>query len=247
VRYDRDWLRPIKDTANPVVSLVCCPHAGGTADFFRGWPRWFPAAVRVVAVQYPGHGDRLGEPCLTDVHQLSMRLAVEVGRLGPGKLILFGHSFGAAIAFEVAVRLTDRGTPPHAILISARVAPHHETGGTVHLRSDAAIWSELIRLGGTPPGIAADAEWREMLTSSVRADFRASETYRPSRTRLPCPMTVMLGDDDHDLPRASVSAWHEYTESEFAIQAFSGAHFYLVDHVADIAAEVNRLAFSSHD
>jgi surfactin synthase thioesterase subunit len=173
-----------------------------------------------------------------------MKLAAQVERLRPSKLILFGHSFGAAVAFEVAVRLTHRGSPPQAILISARVAPHYEAGGTGQLRSDAAIWSEMVRLGGTPPEIAADAEWRELLTPSLRADFHASETYRPSRTRLPCPLTVMLGRDDDDLPRASVNAWHEYTESEFAVRVVSGAHFYLVDHVADIAAEVDRLASS---
>jgi pyochelin biosynthetic protein PchC len=248
MRYGREWLRPAGGvTTDPPVSLVCCPHAGGTADFFRDWPRWFPPAVQVVAVQYPGHGDRLDEACLADVHQLSSPLAAEVERLGPGKLILFGHSFGAAVAFEAAVRLTQQGSPPHAVLISARVAPHHEAGGSVHLRGDAAIWSELVRLGGTPPDIAVDAEWREMLTPSVRSDFQASETYRPSRTRLPCPITVLRGNDDHDLPHASVNAWHEYTESEFTVRSFSGAHFYLVDHLADIAAEVDRLAFSSRD
>jgi len=224
------------------VSLVCCPHAGGTAEFFRGWPRCFSPAVQVVAVQYPGHGDRLGEPSLTDVQVLSSELAAEVERLLAGKLILFGHSYGAAIAYEVAVRLTNQGSPPHAIVISARVAPHHEIGGTVHLRDDAALWNEMVRLGGTPPSIAADAEWREALTPSLRADFRASETYRPSRGRLPCPLTVMLGEDDDGLPRAAVGAWQEYTQSQFAVREFSGAHFYLVDHVADIAAEVDRLA-----
>jgi surfactin synthase thioesterase subunit len=58
-------------------------------------------------------------------------------------------------------------------------------------------------------------------------------------------MTVMLGKDDDDLPRASVNAWQEYTESQFTVREFSGSHFYLVDHVADIAAEVTRLASSS--
>lgn len=232
------------EVTEPAVSLVCCPHAGGTADFFRDWPRWFSPAVQVVAVQYPGHGDRLGELCLSDVQLLSTMLAEEVERQRPGKLILFGHSFGAAIAFEVAMRLANQGSPPHAVLISARVAPRHEAGGTVHLRSDTAIWSEMVRLGGTPPDIADDEEWREALTPSVRADFTASETYQPSHGRLPCPLTVMLGEDDDGLPRDGVSAWREYTESEFALRVFSGAHFYLVDHVAGIAAEVERLASS---
>lgn len=243
------------------MSLVCCPHAGGTADFFRDWQCQFPPDIQVVAVQYPGHGDRVGEPCLNDVGQLGAQLAVEVERVCAGEVIMFGHSFGAAVAFEVAARLAaqepalashgpklaaqgaaSRGPALRAVVISARVAPHHEAGGTVHLRGDAAIWHEMVRLGGTPPEIADDDDWRDMLTPSVRADFRASETYRPSRVRLACPVTVMLGDDDDDLPRAAVDAWREYTESEFAVRVFDGAHFYLVDHVADIAAEVSRLA-----
>jgi pyochelin biosynthetic protein PchC len=222
------------------ISLVCCPHAGGTAEFFRDWPRWFPADIQVVAAQYPGHGDRVDDPCLADVHQLSAKLAPEVERLRPSRVILFGHSFGAAIAFEVAVRLAKRGSPPRAIVISARGAPHHACGGR-RLRGDAAIWREMVRLGGTPPEIAADPEWRELLTPSLRADFHANATYRPSRIRLSCPMTVMFGRDD-DLACASVNAWREYTESEFAVREFGGAHFYLSDHVADIAAEVARLA-----
>lgn len=237
----REWLRPLGEATAPAVSLVCCPHAGGTADFFRDWPRCFSAAVQVLAVQYPGHGDRIGERCLADVEVLSKQLAQETERLGPGRLILFGHSFGAAVAFEAAVRLTERGTPPRAVLISARVAPRHEAGGTVHRRSDDALWDEAVRLGGTPPEIATDAEWREMLTPALRADFRASETYRPSRGRLPCPLTIMVGEDDAGLPRAQVSDWQEYTESQFAVRVLSGGHFYLVDHVADIAAEVDRL------
>lgn len=235
------WLRPMDGVAERPVWLVCCPHAGGTADFYRDWPGRFPPRVGVVAVQYPGHGDRLDEPCRTDVHQLAAELAHEIECRCLARPVLFGHSFGAAVAFETAARLSRRGVAPHAVLVSAHVAPHREPAGPVVLRDTVAIWDEMIRLGGTPPEVATDPEWRELLTPSLRADFHANDTYRPSRCRLPCPITALTGSDDDDVAYESIVDWREYTESDFAVRVLGGAHFYLTEHVGDIAAEVARL------
>ncbi|MGI5489854.1 thioesterase II family protein [Microtetraspora malaysiensis] len=229
-------LRPLGEPSGRAASLVCCPHAGGTAAFFRSWPAHFPPDIQIVPVQYPGHGDRLDESCLDDVHELSALLAAEVADL-PG-LILLGHSFGAAVAFETAVRLSAAGMPPLAVYISARDAPHHDLERVRPPRTDAAIWQEMERLGGTPPEITATPEWRELLTPILRADFHADADYRPSRTRLPCPITVLLGEDDVDLSAASIETWREYTAAEFAVRVFPGGHFYLADHVPAIAAQV---------
>jgi surfactin synthase thioesterase subunit len=230
--------------SEPAVDVVCCPHAGGAADFFRDWPRAFGPDVRVAGVQYPGHGDRVDEPCLTDVRTLSDRLADELAPRA-GRTVLFGHSFGAAVAYETAVLLTARGCPPRAVLVSARRAPHLEGGDAGRLPGDAEIWRETVRLGGTPAEIAEDPEWREVLTPSLRADFHANATYRPSARRLPCPLTALVGRDDDDVPRSVVDAWHGYTASGFAVGAFDGGHFYLLEHVAAIAAEVKRVAAST--
>ena len=35
------------------------------------------------------------------------------------EIVLFGHSFGAIVAFEVARRLEERGQPPKAVFVSA--------------------------------------------------------------------------------------------------------------------------------
>jgi pyochelin biosynthetic protein PchC len=228
----------------PAVEFVCCPHAGGTADFFRDWPRAFGPDVRVVGAQYPGHGDRVGEPCLTDVRTLSDRLADELASRA-GHTLLFGHSFGAAVAYETAVLLSARGCPPRAVLVSARRAPHLEGGDAGLLPDDAEIWRETVRLGGTPAEIAEDPEWREVLSPSLRADFHANATYRSSGRRLPCPLTALVGRGDDDVPQSAVDAWDGYTASGFAVRAFDGGHFYLLEHVASIAAEVNRLAAST--
>ncbi|MFF7443283.1 thioesterase II family protein [Streptomyces sp. NPDC008122] len=56
------WLRTFRRVARPRRRLVCAPHAGGTAQAYRGWPAGRPADVEVHDVQYPGRQDRLGEP-----------------------------------------------------------------------------------------------------------------------------------------------------------------------------------------
>src|SRR3954471_165510 len=86
------------------VRLVCFPHAGGTASFFRQWSELVPEAVEVVALQYPGREDRLAEPLVPTMDELADQLAEDVASLA-GPTVLFGHSLGASVAYEVARRL----------------------------------------------------------------------------------------------------------------------------------------------
>ena len=39
---DSTWIRELRLSPCPRAQLVCFPHAGGTANFFRGWSRALP-------------------------------------------------------------------------------------------------------------------------------------------------------------------------------------------------------------
>ena len=58
---------PVRPTPQPRLSLVCFPHAGGSASLYRSWGQHAPPDVDVLAVQYPGHEDRLSEPLVDDM------------------------------------------------------------------------------------------------------------------------------------------------------------------------------------
>ena len=109
---DSTWIRELRLSPCPRAQLVCFPHAGGTANFFRGWSRALPWDVDLLALQYPGREERFGEPCLTSIDALAGPAADALQRYAHAPLVLFGHSLGAALAYEVAARLEARGAAP---------------------------------------------------------------------------------------------------------------------------------------
>jgi surfactin synthase thioesterase subunit len=62
---------------------------------------------------------------------------------------------------------------------------------------------------------------------------------------LSCPISAFLGDDDEVATYDKVSGWSERTTSDFSIRVFAGHHFYLSDHIAELAKEVEGKILSS--
>jgi surfactin synthase thioesterase subunit len=243
---DTAWLRRYRPEAEGAARrLVCFPHAGGSASFFRPVAVRFAPGVEVLAVQYPGRQDRLREPCIDDIGALADRIAERMRNLPPKPTVFFGHSMGTAVAFETAWRLEQGGQGPRALVVSGWRAPSLPLDQGIHRRDDAGVLAEIRSLGGTEAALLEDEEVLRMAMPAIRADYRAIETYvgDPER-RVACPITVLYGESDPKLDPASVRAWSGHTTADFRVRALPGGHFYLVERqreVGDeIAAELDR-------
>lgn len=234
------WLRRLAPAEPPRVRLVCFPHAGGTAAFFRPWRAHLPAGVELLGVQYPGRLDRLGEPCVENVDQAVGPLATAVRSLLDRPVALFGHSLGATMAYEVARRVDGLA----GLFVSGRPAPDRLRPVSDQLDSDDALWEELGRLGGTRPEVLANADLREALLPALRGDYRLVRTYRPRPgPPLDCPLTALVGDADSEVDLAEAGGWAAYTRGVFTLRTFPGGHFYLMSRTAELVDEIlGRLA-----
>ncbi|MFI9804302.1 thioesterase II family protein [Streptomyces sp. NPDC052301] len=212
--------------------LVCFPHAGGAAGAYRSWALDAPWDVEVCAVQYPGRGDRFGErPAvrMADlVDDVVAGLTADTGPAGLTTCVLFGHSMGAAVAYETVRRLAVTGRPPAALVVSGQPAPHRTRGGALHRATDAELLADLGRLGGTAADVLANPALLEALLPAVRADYRLIETYRPLPGGPPSvPVTVLYADDDPEVTAEEAAAWAEATTARYEAAVFTGGHFYL--------------------
>lgn len=253
-RAEGGWLRRIAAAPDARIRLVCLPHAGGAASAYRGWAPFAPRGVEVVAVQYPGRGDRYGDPVSADLDALAADVAAAVDAL-PGRLpvALFGHSMGALVAYETARVLAARGRPAVRLVVSGRRAPTVRWGGTLHRQDDAALLADLERQGGTPPEILADDDMRRTVLACLRDDYRLVETHRTAPGPGPgCPVSVFSGDADPELHPAEAAAWHRLggdgtgtgaggAATGDDLRVFRGGHFYLAERPAEVVEAIASL------
>jgi pyochelin biosynthetic protein PchC len=239
------WLRIPAPRPVPALRLVCFPHAGGTAGFFRRWARWLPASVELVCVQYPGREDRIAEPCMHRMDQLVTEVTAALAPLSDVPFALFGHSLGAAVGYEVAQRLEPHGPAgsPRLLVVSGRPAPHRQRVETVHLGGDEALLADLRRLGATSEELLGDPEIRDLVLPSLRADYEVSESYRPTAPlpTLTTRVAAYLADGDPEVTEAEAAAWAEVTSGPFTLERFPGDHFYLRSDEAAVVARTLRL------
>lgn len=236
------WLRSFGRAAHGSPRLVCFPHAGGAASSFVPLARTLTPGVEVLAAQYPGRQDRSREPCVTDLGELADALTAAVRQRPGGWTVLFGHSMGAILAFEVARRLAGGpGMAPAAVVVSGRQAPSCRHGGEPW--DDDDLERELRRLGGTDASVLADDQMREMALQVLRADAQAVASYRPDPdATIGCPLTAFTGDADPTTSVADARAWQRHTTGGFELRVFPGDHFYLRGRLAEVAGALGAIA-----
>src|SRR5262245_17071981 len=133
--------------------VFCFAHAGGSATMFRDWHAQLPAWIEVCPIELPGRWSRRAEPLPASIQQLAEHIATEVDAFWDLPVIVFGHSMGALVGFELARALRRRGIVVSQLHAAARSAPQWPRDVTVELHGlpDEAFLAGLQReYGGIP-------------------------------------------------------------------------------------------------
>jgi len=132
--------------------LFCLPGAGGSAASFRGWSARFSPEIEVIGVQLPARGHLVAEPPYRGLRLLVLDLAAAMSGLLDKPFVLFGHSMGALVGFELARRFRRAyAATPVALFAASCPAPQlPRRHRPLHALPSTQLWAEIRRLGGTP-------------------------------------------------------------------------------------------------
>lgn len=225
------------------MRLVCFPHAGGSAQLFRGWSARLPLDVEVLATQYPGRQERIADPFPVGMDELADALVRHLEPYLAEPFGLFGHSMGSSLAYETAVRIQSRyGLSPLRLMVSGRSAPHRARYTGLYERDDETLIAGVRRLGDLGSEAYDIPEPRELLLPALRADYRLIETYRPRPgATVDAPITAYVGDADPGCVMDDVLAWADLTTTgDFAVRSYPGDHFYLARQEAALVADITK-------
>jgi surfactin synthase thioesterase subunit len=226
--------------------LVCFPHAGGNSRAFLDWQPALRHDAEVVAVTVPGRGHRADEPPPADVDQLADGAAAAIAAAGDRPIILFGHSLGALVAFEVARRL--RGLPALRHLVaSGCAAPSLIPSERVvcAARLEGREFAQAIAFfGGLPPEVVAAEELHDLLLPNLMGDFRlvARYRYRPARP-LAIGVSLVIGAEDPHVDADRIAPWRRECAAPPAEHWIGGGHFYFergLDPIFDVLRPLLR-------
>ncbi|MDH3668840.1 MAG: alpha/beta fold hydrolase, partial [Paracoccaceae bacterium] len=113
------WLVDWPARVAPLASLLCFPGAGAGASVFRGWAEGLPPYVSVSSAQLPGREERIDEQPAENLPAVADAIAGEWLARRALPTVIFGHSMGAVLGYEVAQRLSQAGRPATALVFSA--------------------------------------------------------------------------------------------------------------------------------
>ncbi|WP_043193911.1 thioesterase II family protein [Streptomyces sp. NRRL F-2664] len=232
------WLRRYHRPPVQGPTLVLFPHAGGSATGYYTLAQALSGSAEVLTVQYPGRQDRLGEACVEDIGEMADRVVEALLPGGGRPLVLFGHSLGSIVAYEVALRLESRhpDRAPVGVVVSGRPAASIHLSRGLSRLADEDLASSISDLSGTPPELLADKDLMSAVLPSLRADFKAAESYRGAAdSRVTCPLYAYAGAQDHNVPREGLLRWRAHTSAEFTARFFEGGHFYLQSQEPEVA------------
>lgn len=225
--------------------ILCVPHAGSGASPFVSWGRRFPEDVEFRIVAPPGREHRNDERPVRTLPEYAGGLAAGLLREADRPWVVFGHSFGALVAYEVVRRLTVQGAPPAHLVLSARGIPTDlPSVRPLHVLPDDGLVALMReRYGGFPAEVERFPELLAEVLAALRVDLAMMESFEPRfEPVLATPVSVFWSPEDRSTGESEIFAWRRVSSGTVCFEAFSGGHFYLFPGSPQVISRLTDLA-----
>jgi len=235
------WFPSAAAATEARLRLFAFPHAGGGVSAFANWQEQLPADVGLIPVRYPGRESRTNEPLLASMEELVRSAADAIGPLLNRPFAFFGHSMGAAVAFELARYLRRHGKPaPSALFVAGARAPRYRLNWKPPAKpSESEFLAELRRLEGVPEEVLENEELTRILLPVLAADTALYRNYvYHDEPPLECSIYVYGGASDPNVAREHLESWRTHSKLETTVKMFEGGHFFLQSNREQFLAEL---------
>ncbi|MGW5974128.1 non-ribosomal peptide synthetase [Streptomyces sp. NPDC055185] len=237
----------------PAGALVCFPYAGGNAVNFQPMAKALQGSgLAVYAVELPGHDVAARSEPFAPMADVVAQVVAEITERGLRKVLLWGHSSGAAFAVQTARRLDEHGVEVQRVFIGAQLlgnaADRRAAVTELTGLSDAEIAARLSADSGYAELHELDARRAEHIGAAYRHDCVSAHRCfaelldTPPAVKLSAPVTVVVATDD------PITAGHPRHHRDWELLAVhvelqelaEGGHYFLRSRPSEAAQAVLR-------
>ncbi|MFD0555606.1 surfactin synthase thioesterase subunit [Stackebrandtia endophytica] len=224
------------------AEVVVFPPAGSGPSFYAPLTETVHR-LRVRAPDLPGKERRCTEPlpttvedivdgCLADVVNVSDRVNVsDMAPNGPAELAVFGHCFGALLAFQTVLCL-ERVRPDLTVtlLVSGSPPPGELAWEPYSDAPPDRFVQAMEKVAGYLHPAVKDPDMRDFLLPLMRADVVAHERFRrPPTPSIGADIVALRGRDDSTVSADAARGWAADTTGSFRLVEPPGGHMYPLD------------------
>jgi len=201
--------------------------------------------VQVLALQTPARALRMQLKPYTRMEEIIAEALAAFDSISDLPFVFYGHSLGAAVAFELtrALRRQGRPQPLHLFIGAARPPQFGPIQPCIHeLPQEEFLSAVQLRYGGIPEAVANEPELMSIFLPALRADFAVYENYRLlPEPPINCPITAFCGDQDSLVTPQAMKQWGIHTSAVFDFEVLRGDHFFLGTHIDTLTAKIRAV------
>lgn len=225
------WL--IRGSSNPdaAARLICFHSMGVGASLFTRFLLNPPDDIDIWAIQTPGRENRISEPVAGSVDELVDQIVPHLLPLFDRPVVIWGHSFGGIVAWEVIRRLqSQHGCTPVHFVVTGTEAPH-----AVPMWQKREIMMKAMVPDNSPEYLMSQSRFvddpeffKHIIVPGLRRDMRLLQTFRfrPSPP-LSCSITAFAARQDDMVYTDLIREWSQYTDGRFDLIEVDGDHWFL--------------------
>jgi medium-chain acyl-[acyl-carrier-protein] hydrolase len=145
--------------------------------------------------------------------------------------VLFGHSLGAFISFELTRKLREQyGLQPlHMFVAGIRAPQVLNREPPIYDLPEVDFLKELQRrYSGIPGEILQNDDILRLVLPGLKASLKTYECYEYMEgDPLDCDITAFGGSQDKTTHKEDLEAWRHQTNRAFSLQMLPGSHFFI--------------------
>lgn len=226
------------------LRLVCLPYAGAGIAAFAQLSRQAGPEVEVTPVQLPGREGQFEKGALRTWPEVRRFLESEVIPALTGVYVIYGHSLGALMGYELCRIAEARGVPPAALCVAAYSGP--SAGPPVAglgAMDESQLIDYLIRVGDEAIVRSLPQELLELTLPALRADLGLADSWQANNNcKISSPVLALYGSLDDTVSASAVSAWADWTTGYFEVASITGDHLFVRDQATQVLEAVTGFA-----
>lgn len=231
------------------MKLFCIPFAGASASYYGKWNKYVNSKIQICPIELSGRGTRIKDPLYNDIYEAIEDIyGLLKNQINNGLYAVFGHSMGSLLAYEFLIKYCNEIKPPVHAFVSGGTAPHmRKRKNTTYDLPIEDFKNSILAFDGTQKELFENQQLSKIFIPILRGDIKIIELFdflEKNKNReiekLPCPITVLCGKNDHYTDVDIINEWEKYTDYGCEIHKFDGGHFFINDYEKEVVEIINN-------